>query len=115
MSRRVLSFKFAFEGLWTAFMEEPNMRFHFLAAVVVIILGFLLGITLTEWLILILTIGLVISVELTNTAIETVVDSFTENTHPGAKRAKDVSAAAVLSVSIMAGIIGLVIFLPKIL
>lgn len=110
--KRVLSFKYALEGIWSSFKEEPNIKFHFLAGIVATLLGAYFKISQSQWLSLIICIGLVISVELTNTAIEEVVDSFTPEVHPAAKRAKDVSAAAVLVVSIMALVIGLIIFLP---
>lgn len=115
VSKRVLSFKYAFEGIWSAFREEPNLKFHFFAGLLAVILGLLFQISSTEWLSLIITIGLVISVELTNTSIEAVVDSFTDQIHPGAKLAKDISAGAVLIVSIMALLIGLLIFVPHLL
>lgn len=110
--KRILSFKYASDGFWTALREEPNLVFHLFAAVVVLLLGFLLNISKLEWIILVFAIGLVISIELTNTAIEAVVDSFTKDIHPGAKKAKDIAAAAVLVVSIAALLIGLLIFLP---
>lgn len=113
--KRVLSFRYAFEGLWTALKDEPNLKFHFLVAVLVISAGLILGISKTEWLIILLTIGFVVAVELTNTAIEEVVDSFTSEVHPSAKKAKDVSAGAVLIASVTALVIGLIIFLPYIL
>lgn len=113
--KRVLSFRYAFEGLWTALKDEPNLKFHFLTAVLVISAGLILRISKTEWLIILLTIGFVVAVELTNTAIEEVVDSFTSEVHPSAKKAKDVSAGAVLIASVTALAIGLIIFLPYIL
>lgn len=110
--RSILAFKYALSGMWTAFKDEPHLKFHFFAAFVVIILGLILKLTREDWAIIILTIGLVISLELTNTAIEEVVNSFTGETHPAAKKAKDVAAGAVLIVSVTAVIIGLIIFLP---
>ncbi len=111
-AKRILSFKYAFEGIYSALKEEPNMKFHFFAGLLAIALGALFQITFTQWTIIILVIGLVISLELTNTAIEAVVDSLTDKTHPGAKLAKDISAAAVLVVAITSLIIGVIIFLP---
>lgn len=108
----VTSFKYAFEGIWIALKEEPSLKFHFLIASLVIILGSYLSISKTEWLIVFLTIGIVISLELTNTAIEEIVNSFTQEVHPSAKKAKDVAAGAVLIASITAFVIGLIIFLP---
>lgn len=112
---RILSFKYAFSGIYQALKEEPNLKFHFAAALLVIILGWILGITETQWIIVIILIGLVIAVELTNTALEAVVDSFTIKEHPGAKLAKDISAGAVLVVAITAAIVGVIIFLPPLL
>src|SRR3989338_5939080 len=106
---RVLSFKYAFEGIWIALKEEPNFKLHLLAAFVVFILGLYLGISNLDWILLTITIGLVVSLELTNTAIEELVDSFTDEVHPAAKKAKDVAAGAVLVSSITAFIIGLFI------
>lgn len=109
---RLLSFKFAFTGIKTALKDEPNLKFHFAAALITALLGWIFEISSTKWLFLILTIGFVISAELTNTAIEEIVNSFTDTVHPSAKKAKDVAAGAVLISAITAAIIGLVIFLP---
>ncbi len=111
-NQRVLSFKYAYEGIVAALKEEPNLKIHIIIALAIIVLGWFLNISRLEWLILTLTIGVVISVELTNTAIEALVDSFTSENHPGAKKAKDISAGAVLVVSVMAVVIGLMVFLP---
>lgn len=112
MSRKILSFKYAFAGLVTALKEEPNLKTHFLIGVVVIAISTFLKISLRDWVIIVFLIGFVISLELTNTAIEKVVDAFTDKEHPGAKLAKDVSAAAVLVAAITSAIIGIMIFLP---
>lgn len=109
---RVLSFKNAFAGIWVALKEQDNLKFHFLLAGLAISLGVILQIAQIEWLILILTIGLVLCLELTNTALEEIVNSFTDEIHPSAKKAKDVAAGAVLVAAITAKIIGLIIFLP---
>ena len=110
----VLSFRYAFEGLTAALKEEPNLKFHFLMGVLVIMLSLFLQISREDWMIIILLIGFVIAVELTNTAIEAVVDHVIQSQHPGAKLAKDISAAAVLVSSITAAILGILIFLPYI-
>ncbi len=107
-----LSFRYAFEGIWTAFKDQPNLIIHSFFGVFVVFLGYFFQITKAEWLVIILTIGLVITVEFTNTAIEEVVNSFTQETHPSAKKAKDVAAGAVLVAAITAAIVGLYIFLP---
>lgn len=115
MHRRVISFHHALRGIWTALKDQPNLKFHFLVAYLVILGGIFFDITQTQWLIIVFMIGLVISLELTNSAIEEVVDFFTQNLHPGAKRAKDIAAGSVLIASITAAIVGLVIFIPYIL
>ena len=111
---RILSFKYAFEGIKESLKEEPNLKIHLLAGFLVITLGFLLQISRLEWAIILILIGLVISVELTNTAVEAAVDSFTKEDHPAAKLAKDISAGAVLVVAITSTAVGLVIFIPHI-
>lgn len=112
MSRKILSFKYAFSGLLAALKEEPNLKIHFLAGFVAITWGIFLRISKTDWITIIFLIGFVISLELTNTAIEAVVDAFTDKAHPGAKLAKDISAAAVLVAAITSAVIGVMIFLP---
>lgn len=109
---RIISFKYALEGIWVALKDEPNLLIHLVITLLVILLGLYFNISLFEWLVLVLTFGLIISLELTNTAIEEAVDSFTESEHPSAKKAKDVAAGAVLVASITAIIIGIFIFLP---
>lgn len=111
-SRRILSFRYAFRGVISALKEEPNLKFHFLAGLIVIIVSIILKISKDDWKIIIFLIGFVISVELTNTAIEAVVDAFTDKQHPGAKLAKDISAGAVLVAATTAAILGIMIFLP---
>lgn len=103
---------YAFAGV-RAVCSERNFRFHLVAMVVVIIAGFLTGISANEWTILLLAIAAVLSLEMTNSAIERVVDLVTDEFHPLAKRAKDLAAGAVLIAAIFSVIIGLIIFLPK--
>ena len=78
-------------------------------------MSFLLKVSLIEAAILALTIGLVLALELVNTSIEATVDLVTEDYHPLAKVAKDTSAAAVFVFAIASVVVGLVIFLPKII
>lgn len=108
----VLAFKYAFSGLTSALKEEPKLKFHFLAGLIIVITSFILKISRTDWIIIIFLIGFVIAVELTNTAIEAVVDYVIQTTHPGAKLAKDISAGAVLVAALTSAIIGIIIFLP---
>jgi len=110
MKKFFKGFKFAFEGLFYAFKTQMNMRFHFAAAIVAILLALFFSISLIEWLFILLSIALVISAELFNTAIEALTDLATKEIHPLAKIAKDCAAAAVLIVSVFALVVGVIIF-----
>lgn len=109
---RLLSFKYAFVGIKDAVKEEPNFKFHLLFALLVIAAGFYFNISREDWILVTIMIGLVLVGELTNTAIEAIVDSFTIAQHPKARYAKDIAAGAVLILSIVAVIGGIIIFLP---
>lgn len=108
------SFKYAFEGIFSGLKTERNLKIHFSIMILVIILGIILKISKVEWMICIILFGLVISLELVNTAIENTVDLITEEKNPKAKISKDVAAGAVLVSAISSFIIGLIIFIPKI-
>lgn len=115
MKKLIKSFKYAFEGILTGIKEEQNMKIHIIIMILVIIFGIMLKINTTEWIICILLFGLVISMELMNTAIENTVNLITKEKNQQAKIAKDVAAGAVLASAIVSAIIGLMIFVPKIL
>ena len=107
------SFTYPIKGLRYAYRNEQNLVVDVGMAILVVIAGFIFKVSVTEWALLALTIGLVISCELINTAIEAVVDLVTEEYHPLAKVAKDTSAAAVFIFAIVAVIVGIIIFGPK--
>ena len=107
------SFGYAFEGIFTCIRNERNMKIHVAVTLRVIIAGFILGLSVTEWCICLGLFGLVMALELVNTAVEAVVDLVTAKRHPLAKIAKDTAAGAVLIAAIMAAVIGLLIFVPK--
>lgn len=109
------SFRYAFKGCAYVFRTQPNLKVHLMVATIAIILGFLLKISVPEWLSLILVIGFVILLEFINTAIETLVDLYTEDYSFLAGVSKDVGAATVLVMAIVSVIIGIIIFLPKII
>lgn len=109
------SFSYPIKGLKYAYRNEQNLAVDFGIALIVVIISFLLKVSLIEAAILALTIGLVLALELINTAIEATVDLVTEDYHPLAKVAKDTSAAAVFVVAIAAALVGIIIFLPKII
>lgn len=108
------SFKYAIEGIMASFKNERNIKIHATIMLLVIIAGIILKINKIEWIICIILFSIVISAELFNTAIETVVDMIMPTKNEQAKIAKDISAGAVLIVAIGAAIIGLMIFIPKI-
>lgn len=110
--RIVRSFKFAFEGIWSGIHSEANWTIGIIEAAVVIWAGVYLNISKSDWIIVILLIGLVLYSELCNSAIEAIVDSFTPEEHPKAKLAKDFSAGSVVILIIAAAIIGSIVFWP---
>lgn len=109
------SFKYAFEGVHRELKEEQNLKIHILIMILVIIAGFILKLSPMEWIICIILFGFVIALELINTAIELTVDLAMPEIHPKAKAAKDIAAAAVLISATCSVIIGVIIFLPKII
>ncbi len=103
------SFEHAYRGMISAVRTQRNMRFHVVAAVVVLVASVLVGVSKLELAILVLTILVVFVTEMFNTAMEFVVDMVTSEYHPLAKLAKDVSAGAVLVSSIGAVLVGYLI------
>ncbi len=97
------------------FDREQNLLIHIIASICVLILGIYFKVGLEEWFLLILVIILVISSELLNSAIELAVDTYTLKYNALAKVAKDSAAGAVLTSAFFALIIGISIFLPKII
>lgn len=107
------SFLHAYDGIKYVFIEERNMHIHLFFAIMVIFFGAFFEISYTEWLVCLVLIGIVIALEMINTAIENTVNMITINENNTAKLVKDVSAGAVLVMSIIAAFIGIIIFLPK--
>lgn len=107
------SFANAWQGIVACFVEERNIKIHFLVAVLVMIFGFILQISVTEWCLCFVLFGLIMGLELVNTAVESVVDLVTEEWRPLARRAKDCAAGAVLIAAIWAAVVGGIIFFPK--
>ena len=108
-------FVWAGNGIISAFKTEQNLLFDLIYAILTIIFGILLKLSTIEFTIVLLAIALVISLELMNTAIEYVVDMAMPEIHPLAKLSKDISSGAVLFSAIIAFIIGLIIYLPKVI
>ena len=109
------SFGYAFQGIFNTIRTERNIKIHCAAAILVTIFGIWLQISKTEWMICFILFGLILALELVNTAVEATVDLFTEERKPLAKKAKDAAAGAVLIAAIFAVVIGILIFIPKLL
>jgi diacylglycerol kinase len=112
---RLRSTNHAWRGIGVFLKTTHNAWVHIFFAILAIYLGFTLCISSIEWIMLVFVIGLVIICEMINTAIEIDIDLTSPNHHPYARDTKDVAAGAVSVAVILAGIIGLIIFLPKIL
>jgi diacylglycerol kinase len=107
--------KNAIRGCSLAIKNERNIKIQIVAAIIATIMGFMFKISSVEWLVLVLTIFFVIVTECLNTAVEKTVDMITNKYSESAKNVKDISAGAVLFSAIASVIVGLIIFLPKIL
>lgn len=115
MVKQLKSFGFAFNGLKILFKQEHNARIHLFVAGLVIVAGFAFQLSKAEWIAVIFSKGFVITTETINTVIENIADFLTIEKNHQIKVIKDLSAAAVLISSITALIIGVLIFLPKII
>ena len=115
IAKRLKSFTYAFAGLKVLFKEEHNARIHLFATVCVIVAGILFKISLLEWVAVAFAIGLVFSFEIMNTSVENIADFICPERDDRIKRIKDLAAAAVLVSAITATVVGLLVFVPKIL
>lgn len=106
------SFRHAFAGLWYALRTQRNTRIHLTIAAGVVALGLWLGLSYTQWAVLVLTIGFVLVSEILNTVAETLVDLVCPDYHPQAKIVKDVTAGAVLLGAIISVLVGLLVLGP---
>ncbi len=113
--RFLKSFKYSIEGLKYAYKNEQSLLIHFIATVLAIILGLTFKISHMEWAVLCIALGVVLASELINTAIEATVDLITLEINPLAKIAKDCGSAATFVFSMIAAVIGIIIFIPKIM
>lgn len=115
LNRFFKSFTYSIDGLKYAYKYEQSMMIHVIATILVVAANIFFQVTGIEWLITIIAIGMVLSAELINTAIEAVVDLVTLEIHPLAKIAKDCGSAATFVLAMMAAVIGCVIYIPYIL
>lgn len=115
LKRLAASFRFAIEGLIHVIKKERNMQIHLTIACIVLFLAYFFSITKLEWMIILLCIGIVISLEAINTAIERAIDLCTDEYKILAKQAKDSAAAAVFVFSMISVMIGIIIFIKPVL
>lgn len=108
-------FRPALTGLSAAFRSQFNMKIHGLMTFLVVIAAFYFQLSAVEWCIILFCIGSVISAELLNTSLEVTVDIASPKIQEKAGLAKDIAAAAVLLAALFSAIIGLIIFVPKII
>lgn len=109
------SFGFAIQGFVTALKTERNIRVMLAGGILAIALGFICQIDAMSWGVILLGCGAVLSAELINTSIETIVDLVSPEFHPLAGRAKDIAAAAVYVLSIFVALAGIVIYTAALL
>lgn len=114
LQKRIKSFAYAFNGLKILIQEEHNSWIHILAAICAIAAGILLKVSAMEWIAIVFAVGFVITLEIINSAIENIADFISPGKHDMIKKIKDLSAAGVLVSAITALVIGLIVFLPKI-
>ncbi|MDA3798988.1 MAG: diacylglycerol kinase family protein [Kiritimatiellae bacterium] len=112
LTKRCCSFKYAFQGIARVLRTQPNFWIHLLAASIVFLGAMWLKISAIQWCLLVLSVSMVISAEVFNTAIEYLCDAVTKEQNEYIGAAKDVAAAAVLITSVFAAIVGIIIFMP---
>lgn len=113
--KRLASFRYAFNGIRLLIQKEHNAWIHCFAAVGVITAGFVFGLSRMEWIAIVIVIGVVLAAEAVNSAIEALADLVSPEYNEAIKRTKDLAAGAVLLLAFAAAVVGVLIFLPKIL
>jgi diacylglycerol kinase (ATP) len=112
---RIKSVGYAFKGMLILIKTEASIKIQVVIAIIITIAGFYFDISKTEWMIQITSIGLVMSIEAINTAIEYIADFVHPEHHKKIGLIKDVAAGAVFIASIIAVIIAGIIYIPKLL
>ena len=111
----IRSFGYAFEGVAYILRTQRNARIELAFAIAAVLLAAWLGISAIEWTVLVLTIVIVLALEWMNTALELAVSLASPEVHPSAKAAKDVAAACVLLGAAASVLVGLLLFIPRLL
>ena len=112
MRNRLRSFRFAFRGIWTMLTTQMNARIHLVALTIVLVLGFLVGLSSGEWIALSLAVAMVLAAEAMNSALEFLADHTAPEWHDSVQKAKDLAAASVLLAAAGALTVGLLVFIP---
>src|SRR3989338_3406336 len=112
LHRLIKSFSHALRGVCVVFKTEQSFRIQTGIAFLVLLLALFFHIQAFEWIILLLLVGSVLTLELINSIFERIVDSFKPRIHPMVKDIKDIMAGAVLIVSVIAAVVGITIFYP---
>jgi len=112
LRKRLLSFRWAFLGIADLLRHHPNAWVHLLAAIAVVSLGVLFGVSRIEWCLLVLCIAQVLALEALNSAVEYLADRISTEKHPLLGKAKDIAAGAVLLSAMGAAVVGVLIFGP---
>lgn len=115
LKKRIKSFEYAFAGLRVLLREEHNSRIHLAAAVCVVVAGVFFHISPMEWIAVVIVIGMVIASEIINSSLERTADFIKAERDDRKRDIKDLGAAAVLVSAITAAIVGMIVFLPKII
>ncbi len=113
--QKFIGFAYAWQGILFVIRNERNFQLHLLAAVIVILAGTLLHLSMLEWVVIIVAITNVLITEMINSALEAIMDYLSLQFHPAIKKIKDMAAGAVLIAAIAAAAIGCIIFIPKII
>lgn len=113
--KRAKAFTYAWQGLKALLKYEHNARIHMVVAVLAILAGIVFGISPVEWCLIVVCIGLVISAEALNSAVEALADKITSAYDPLIGRAKDLGATAVTLLALVAVVVGCIIFIPRII
>ena len=110
---RIKAVKFAAKGFWILITTEKSIITEVIIGIIMTIIGFLMNISTTEWILQIFAIGIVLVAEALNTAIEKIADFIHPDYHKKIEFIKDISAGAAFFAAIIALIIGLIIYIPK--
>lgn len=114
ISKIIYKFKYSLNGLFYCYKSEFSLIIHGILSILLITLGFILHISLIEWIITIICLFLILAFEIINTSLEVIVDMITLDYSEKAKIAKDLGSAATFTISFMSFIIFMLILLPKI-